>query len=656
MSARNFTQIVTPNTCLGDSLATFNANFSALDYGLNTVPTIVAGNGTKANNEYTEQNDYLVHITASNSFNYVSKFDYTLASTSDNLALTDGTTFPVTTFPYVTATASDAPLATFSTIALTNRPPKVTLFWTASGMDNVTLYATNSAYGTNSSQIAFNGPVTALLSSGNVLYVGGEFTTVGGVDCKKFCAINLTGGTQVITGGLDTYNYEYTGSLITNPLSALGDLETTGTVHAIADTGTYLIVVGSFISQEKGRGLTILNKITNDVYPFYVNGVVNDVKVIGTDLYIAGKFDYINYSAQSVSIITGKRVYTNGIIKISLELISYGPSCIITSFADTISNLFEEPAEITSLASVNSFLYIGGIFTIKNDYTLVSINLARLNEDGTHYTSWKQIVGGPVYTLAVDNQGAAQYLYVGGEFNSCHAADYEFYANPRINNSFTAAYNAVRFNISLADIQYDGIWKPIFNGAVTQFAFHNNQSNSYVYCYGKFTQVNSTSVSYIAAVTKANAGDAMNWQVNLQNSSQLVNQGLVRYGTSIIVGGAFTKVNNKPRTYLARINGVDEGKYSANDRKLVAWDIGSQVCSIGTGLSIDFTSYASLSSYPGALETVNQTPLPINSQTFKGYKEGDLIRFFIKRRKGTNPTADLKSSAYVIGCKVDFNE
>ena len=46
MSVCNYTQLVSPNTCLGDSLATFNANFSALDEGLCNVPDVHPGVGT----------------------------------------------------------------------------------------------------------------------------------------------------------------------------------------------------------------------------------------------------------------------------------------------------------------------------------------------------------------------------------------------------------------------------------------------------------------------------------------------------------------------------------------------------------------------------------------------------------------------------------
>ena len=170
MSVCNFTQYVSPNTCIGDSLATFNANFSALDEGLCSVPDVLGGNGTEAHIEITEQNHTLVHISTKNSFVHGTTFDYQKGAASTNLYIKDGTTIPATTFPYVSTVNDTEPVAIFSTISLTNAVPKVSLFWTASGSDNLTIYATNSAASVlNKGPIGFNGPVTSLYSSGTTL-------------------------------------------------------------------------------------------------------------------------------------------------------------------------------------------------------------------------------------------------------------------------------------------------------------------------------------------------------------------------------------------------------------------------------------------------------------------------------------------------------
>lgn len=646
MSVCNFTQLVSPNTCLGDSLATFNANFSALDEGLCNVPDVHPGVGTSVHLEISEQSHSAIEVSTKNSFVYNTSFDYKSVATSSTIPLNDGTTTPVTTFPFLSTIGDPAPFATFSTAALTDAVPKVTLFWTASGSDNLTVYATNSSMSpSDEGPIHFNGPVTALLSSGNVLYVGGEFTTVGGVDCKKFCALNLTSGITHPTLGA-------TGTLVGNPLSASGDLGLTGTIQAIAEYNDLLIVGGSFQSLAKGRGLTILDRSTGNVYPFYVNGTVNDLAIVGTDLYVGGTFDYINYLAQSVSVISGLRVYTNGLIKISLStLIGFPNSSIDKNFATTVMSLFTGPATINAFAQKSGVIYIGGSFDIAGGSTLTAKGLAILNTDGTQNPSWKPIVGGDVFTMSVDGD----YLYVGGAFKTIHSSS-QFYSNPRTNDSSTLAYNAICFKTTAAtNPVLESNWKPNFNGPVTKFAFHNDAFNSYVYCYGRFTKVNNIAAGCVAAIQKSynNVVEAneLIWKVSLQSGPQLINQCLVRYGNSVVIGGSFVKVNSSDRFYLARVNGVDE-TLSTVSLSSVVWDFGAQVCSTGMNLAMDFTNYISVSSFPSVYGTVNQTTVLADFETFAGYLEGDLVKFFVRRPGFVD---SFSKPVHVLGWKVDFN-
>jgi hypothetical protein len=647
MSVCNFTQMVSPETCLGDSLATFNANFSALDEGLCSVPDVTPGLGIEVITEISEQIHTYSRVSTKNNFVYDTNFEYkTGSAASETIFLSDGTSIPVTTLPYVSGQSSIAPLAIFSTISLTDAPPKVTLFWTASGSDNVTVYNTNVSLNENREPMGFNGPVTSLLSSENILYVGGEFTTVGGIDCKKFCAIDLTagGGSGTLLGA--------TGELINNPFGISGDLGVEGTVHAITQYENLLIIGGSFQSIAKGRGLCAIDKVTGNVYPFYVNGTVHDLLVVGTDLYVGGVFDYVNYAAQSASVISGLRVDTNGLLKVSLEtLVTFPNSSIDKAFAKNISTLFTGAVEINAFAARGETIYIGGSFDIEVNSFSVARNLAILNLTGTHYSSWKPIVGGKVLTLAIDGD----YLYVGGSFNSFHTSS-QFYSTPRVLDVTTKAANAICFNIEASiSPQFEYNWKPMFDGPVTKFAFQDNTFNSYVYCYGRFTRVNNSTVSYIAVVEKSynnyKVGKEQIWRVQLQSGPELINQNLVRYGNSVIIGGTFTEVNGTHRYYLTRVSGFEETLESVA-LSSVELDMGAQLCSPGMRLNMHFTDYVTVSSFPGVYGTVNQTIFSPSPEAFSGYLGGDLIKFFVRRPKNVGT---FKDSIYVLGWKVDFN-
>jgi len=645
MSVCNFTQQVTPNTCLGDSLATFNANFQSLDEGLCEIPEVIGGLGTTVSSEITEQSRFNSHISTTNSFVYNTKFEYTASAPSESIFLRDGTNIPVTTFPY--ATNGNNSVATFSTVSLTDALPTVSLFWTASGTDTTTIYSTNLNL---SSQ--FNDSVDLLYfsSSDNLLYVGGKFTTVGGVTRNKLCTFDLSGGD--VGDNISLGNF---GSVVSSPLSTSsgGDLQSFGSVQTIAEFKTLLIVGGSFQSLSKGRGLTILDKQSKKVYPFYVNGDVRKVIVVGSDLYVGGDFDYISYGAQSPSPSSGLRVYTKGLIKISLLQLYVAPNnAIDKEFASTTTSLFDGRAIINTISFKSLALYIGGLFSIKNNSFITTRNVAILNVDGTQNRGWECLIGGEVLTSSVDGN----YLYIGGSFNSVHSSS-QFYSRPRTNDESTRAYNAACFNISnIYSPTFESNWKPAFNGAVTSFAFHDGAYDSYVYCYGKFTKVNATNVNYLAAIQKSYKNlrygtDASLWKINLQHSPSLINQGLIRYNNSLIVGGTFKKIGNTDVLRLARVNGVGES-VSSDSLYSVVWEFGSQCCSPGMSLNMDLTTFDTVSSYPGVYGTVNQTTFPVNSEIFKNYSKGDLLRFFVRRPLNSGT---FQKSAHVLGWKVDFN-
>lgn len=650
MSVCNFTQIITPDTCLGDSLATFNANFSALDEGLCSVPNVVSGLGTHAELELSEQNHHTIRISTKNSFAYDTKFDSKIIATADTISLEDGTSLSVTSFPRIDTPDIVSPLVTFSTVSLTKAAPKVTLFWTASGASNTTVYATNrsTSINLNDSAIKFNGPVTALYysTSHQSLYVGGEFTTVGDQDCSKFCAIDLNSG--------DSYfNLGTTGAFVYNPSAPYGGLGPVGTVNVFAEYGDLLIIGGSFQSLKKGRGLTILNRTTGLVYPFYINGTVNDLLVVGDSLYVGGSFDYINYNAQSTSDVSGLRVYANGLTKISLSTLPNFPTrAIDKEFTATAMSLFNDLASINCFAVKSGIIYIGGNFDIKVGTSVIAKNLAILRLDGTINESWKPIVGGEVFTLLVDTD----YLYVGGTFRSFHSYT-QFNSNPRVNDTSTAAGNAICFRLTdPTQPAIESNWKPRFNGAVTKFAIHDGANGTYLYCYGNFTQINNQPANYLTAVEKSYlnyyAGkEIAGWNVDVQSSPALNNQAMIRYEDSIIVGGTFKEICGQSRFYLARVNGVGES-FLTDSLSSVTWDLGVKSCSPGTRLNMDLTNFVTAVSFPGPYGVVNQTTFPINSNETAEYSEGSPLRFFVRRPLGVD---SFPYSAHVIGWKVDFN-
>lgn len=661
MSVCNFTQQVGANQCIGDSLVTFNANFSALDQGLCEVPSVIAGLGTAVEGSITEQQRHKTQISAKNSFAWQTDFESTSIAFPSTISLLDGTFVKATTFPYVGSTSDPKPLATFSTICLTDRIPQVTLLWTASGVDGMTVYALNSASSvSNKGLIWFDNTVNSLLVDGTDLYVGGEFLEIGGTVSRKFGVISLSAGT------VDPL-LSATGSYVSNPFSIGGDLGPVGSVDTIASNSSFLAVGGSFQGGFKGRGLCIYNKSTGASYPFYVNGSVNSVQIIGNYLFVGGDFDYVNYGLQSASVVSGLRMPTNGLFRINLAIVGLNPVASLYN----ISTIFSGPCVVNAIAYSGTTIFIGGEFKVKSQATLITQNLCAIDENGNIHATWKPIVNGPVYALAVDDttlDGGSIYLYAGGEFSRCFT-DAEFNLNPRDNGSHTVYYNAVSYKIQPTSLTIQSEWKPRFNGPVTSFVTQDQDTNSEIYCYGRFTRVNDEHQSYLCAVKKSSftfdssTGKYVYWKPTLQNGPSLINTSLVKYQNTIIVGGNFSKVNNNFRYNLAMVNDV-EGGISTAPLSAVSWDFGCKLVSQGTDYNFDFanTEVVRVSAYPAQYGVINYTTFATPSIDFKGNKEGQIVRFFVKRPGNSlaggllNSTDDkLMSSAHVLGWKTDFN-
>lgn len=684
MSIYNYTQLVTPNTCIGDSLATFNSNFSALDDALYKQPKTVPGKGTSTKQHITEQDATITQVNASNSFIYNTRFD-SLANgaTFATPTLDDSSIINSVSFPYVApAVGALNPTASFSVVSPTNVPPKVTIYWTAAGSeDRLTVYSTNRTTTLSTDvgyQGGFNGPINSMMLLGDQLYVGGEFTSVGGVPLKKFCILNMEGGTSdgSVTGSV--------GSLVGLPnlydsysLSSFNGFGDIGSINAMAAYGDLIIFGGSYqslknnagvLNRALGRGLTIWDKANGYIFPFYVNGEVNTIQVEGIYLFIGGTFDYINYGSQSASVVSGARVYTNGLARINLAQIRSAPNkSISTLFCNNVLNSFERNATINVIkvkpydSKATTTIYIGGKFTARRGTSLAGVNLAILNSSGTTSRTWLPVIDGEVNALAINGN----YLYVGGNFNSFTTVA-NFQSNPRQINEYN---NIIGFEISSdpGNPAVEPKWRPNVNGPVNGFSFHENGLSEYVYCYGKFTKINNVDVQHIGAIPKClNGSDnigfgqtPINWKVYLDSPPTLANQSLIRYGSSsVLLCGNFRKVNGVVRNYLARVSGpFEEADINiTSSTAYLAWNLGAQTCIPGSNLALTMSRYTSVTSTPMEFGQLNQTTFSseYTREIFKDCSEGTLMRFNIQRQSTPSDTL-VNLNAYVVGWKLDFN-
>jgi hypothetical protein len=685
MSKCNFTQYVSPNLCIGDSLAAFNNNFANLDQGLCNVPKLVSSPSVRTNNTITPQDNIVTTFQVSKSQSAFGNTDvfYTPQGleNANNLRLSDGTPILASTFLFLSGNDpivqnASEPMGVICTTLPVRSTPSLTIFWTASGTKDYTLYNTNSA-----NSLKFNGAVTALLSSSvtGALYVGGDFTSVDNKTNNKFCALSLNGGVSSAN-----INYGRTGSVLSNPITAINEsLGETGRVNVIREfngaQGHLLIIGGVFESLTRGNGLLIYNVTTKEAYPFYINGVVNTAEV-GSEgevngvlgdavLYVGGEFDFINYGNRSASEVSGLRVYTNGLVKISLTKILAGfpNSSIDKTFAANQANLYDGPAKINDLTVRNIALFIGGLFEIKTNNLLTAKNIAIISPNsertidgvkypqGTQVLTWKPILNGEVFALSHDN---TVDIYVGGSFTEYYINS-DFYKKPRATNNEPYINNIINFRLISIDDgnllwipDYISEWKPSFNGTVTNILLAGN----YVYCLGNFSMVNGSPVNGAAAISRSVGpvpvpATLQQWNCSLSKNPSPINSALISGLSSIIIGGSFSHANGLARQSLARFTEVNQS-FTISTQNPIIWQVGAQVYSYEQPLSLDTTTFVSTSAYAGTWGTVNKTQLNLDPSIFRYASEGDLVKIFIKRAKNNDK---FPYDAHVLGWKLDFN-
>jgi len=666
MSVSNYKLIqpILGTDCVGDSLVTINANYSSLEQAVLTFPIQAAGPGVVSRFGINEQGRPVQVNAVNNSFAYFKSFD-TQSYLLDNRTIPfDDMYVETTVFPYVSTQQYDKPFGTFTSITPNGKSPSLTLYWTASGENSSTIFATNSAASlTNQSLLSsFNGPINALYAStvstnSNLVYVGGSFTS----PTSKFAIFNTYSGTTPLEADLGR-----TGSVVIPSWYNQLMLGEEGSVNTITEYNKYIGIGGSFNNPETTlRGLAIVNTEVSKAYHFYTNGVVNSIVYVqdedGNNCFIVGgDFDFID----SASI---DPIFTKGLAKIILSD-NNSPPRVDYNFTSNVNGSFTQPnVRINSLLVVNKHLYIGGEFAIKTFDQYYNLNLAVFDSMGRYLNQWKSILNGPVHTLYYDSP--ANVLYVGGAFSEYYTSE-QYYASPRpLYNKYS---NVVAFDVTIPRAPVlEGNWTPLFDGPVYTITA-DDAPGGYVYCQGAFNNVNGLNVGHVGVVIKATnqakSGKTADLRINLEQAPSPSNTAFLYYSDqaisdSLLIGGNFTKINYEPRYYLARTFVASTTRlYSLANT--VTWDFGGQPVANGTFFGMDrstaSTVRVTVESEPFGY--INVTKFPRLEKGFEGLQPGQLCQFFIRRPGNSYYINDLKPTddsytnyVQVLGWTLDFN-
>jgi hypothetical protein len=455
-----------------------------------------------------------------------------------------------------------------------------------------------------------NGAVNAIAGHGTVftlsgtvsqqgkIYVGGDFTKVGGTTANHLARYNW-GGTQAApTIGLDT---AYTPSVCTGaPVSGACP---TSSVKTIAIVGASLLaapssilVGGSFDGAYKAAdAATARNNAVafSPTAPGAVlawnpntNGVVNAIAV-GTSptstvpgtVFLGGVFTHAGAASPGGVDVTNL---------VAFGLTSTGANSTTTGQLNSSPSTVWAPSGIdgpvysisAAATSATSFIAVGGAFKNAQGSPRHRIALyANQASAGTAAATLQPLTahaGNDVYSLARD---ASTRLLAGGSFKvlggqirnnvaeiSAASGVTSFVANT---DGPVTAVGANSDNVYLAGgftkvngVNRDGLgavkqsdssvtsWAPSVNSGGVVNAL--TASDSAVYAGGSFTDIGGSARSGLAALDPA-SGSATSWNPGVSGGSATVKT-IVLSGGNVLVGGSFTNAGGAARSNVAAIN------------------------------------------------------------------------------------------------------
>ncbi|MCX7110621.1 MAG: Ig-like domain repeat protein [Proteobacteria bacterium] len=381
-----------------------------------------------------------------------------------------------------------------------------------------------------------DGTVRALAVSGTTVYVGGSFSSIGGTTRNRLAAFDTS-----------------TGSLLAwNP-------DANFQVLALAVSGTTVYVGGEFttVGGTVRNRLAALDSTTGSLLAWNPNAdvLVRALAVSGTTVYVGGNFNTIGGTVRNrlaaLDTSTGSLLPWNPNVDINVRALAVSGTTVYAGGqfttmggmarnrlaaidASTGSLLAWNPnangTTVSALAVSGTTVYAGGDFT--NVGGTARNRLAALDANTGSLLAWNPNADYDVYALAV----SGTTVYAGG--------------------FFTILGSTARNRLAALDANGDLLaWNPNANGVVQALAVSGNT----VYAGGSFTTVGGTGRNRLAALDTS-TGSLFAWN---PNASSFV-YALAVSGSTVYAGGDFTTIGGTARNRLAALD--------ASTGSLLAWN------------------------------------------------------------------------------------
>ena len=445
-----------------------------------------------------------------------------------------------------------------------------------------------------------NPSVSALAFSGSRLYVGGQFTSVGGTTRNNIYAVSTTtgalvtafnpnaGSNAVATLALSGSALYVGGSFLTLSGSVrnyLGAVDTTtgnllpfaanpnNSVTALALSGSRLYVGGFFttLSGSTRNRLGAVDTTTGNILPFAAdtNATVTTLALSGSRLYAGGAFGSLSGSTRNyigaVDTTTGNLLPafspsfsgsgTGGGLATAVYTVSpVGSDLFVGGVFKSISNVHEPylyPGFV-SVDSVTGELDRSNVRVTYSGQSAISVNnivvtgsnvymVGAFNDAGRHASRglFLDTVGGPTGEVRISNHVAAN------DEVRCSVSLPD--GSTIIGGFFTTILGEKRSRLAkiTPNGKLDTSWNPDANNTVLALAL----SGSSLYVGGFFTTLSGSSRSYLGAVDTT-TGNLLPFAADANNNVFA----LALSGSSLYVGGAFGSLSGSSRSYLGAVD------------------------------------------------------------------------------------------------------
>jgi hypothetical protein len=376
--------------------------------------------------------------------------------------------------------------------------------------------------------------VNSLAVAGGTLFVGGKFTTVGGLVRRNCVGIDRTSGLPIAWAS-DAFS----------------------PVHVLRISGSLLYVGGEFqfISGQYRNYLAAINTTTGALSPWYPkpDNHVKALAVVGNTLYAGGSFEKIDQeireyvaafdagsgaltpwqsspdSQVGVLAAAGGRLFVGGDFKVYNGIRRNHAAAIDLTTNQVLPWNPNLNVGAEALVVTGDTVYIGGGFSTIGGQPCPG--LAAVDATSGTLLPWRTNISGgwsTVHSLALGKDR----IYVGGDFTSIGGrTQYNLGAFTR-GTGQTAPWNA-------------GSNKPVRHLAV---------ANQAVFAAGNFTTISGIWSPYLVALD-ATTGSALPWNLGNSWSSPTI-ETMASAGNTVYIGGHFFSIGGQSRTNAAAINAV----------------------------------------------------------------------------------------------------